>query len=108
MEYWARWDHKALWHKSLWHMHEFWVLAKGSFLHSFLVGCKENVRKSILVKRKVDSSIVFNWFQSHHRPRESPFELNDIFAITNAASAIALLSFDSSTKAYFLVSVMEL
>ncbi|XP_022872877.1 beta-carotene hydroxylase 2, chloroplastic-like [Olea europaea var. sylvestris] len=31
--------------------------------------------------------------QSHHRPREGPFELNDIFAIINAVPAIALLSY---------------
>lgn len=30
--------------------------------------------------------------QSHHRPREGPFELNDVFAIINAVPAIALLS----------------
>lgn len=31
--------------------------------------------------------------QSHHRPREGPFEANDIFAIINALPAIALLAF---------------
>lgn len=31
--------------------------------------------------------------QSHHKPREGPFELNDIFAIINAVPAIALLSY---------------
>lgn len=31
--------------------------------------------------------------QSHHRPREGPFELNDVFAIINAVPAIALLSY---------------
>lgn len=31
--------------------------------------------------------------QSHHRPREGPFEANDIFAIINAAPAIALLAY---------------
>ncbi|GMH29582.1 hypothetical protein Nepgr_031425 [Nepenthes gracilis] len=31
--------------------------------------------------------------ESHHRPREGPFELNDAFAIINAVPAIALLSF---------------
>ncbi|KAG4998203.1 hypothetical protein JHK85_029642 [Glycine max] len=30
---------------------------------------------------------------SHHRPREGPFELNDVFAIINAVPAIALLSY---------------
>ncbi|KAK4571482.1 hypothetical protein RGQ29_030063 [Quercus rubra] len=31
--------------------------------------------------------------ESHHRPREGPFELNDVFAIINAGPAIALLSY---------------
>lgn len=31
--------------------------------------------------------------QSHHRPREGPFELNDVFAIINAVPAIALLAY---------------
>ena len=36
--------------------------------------------------------------QSHHRPREGPFELNDVFAITNAVPAIALLSYGLFNK----------
>ncbi|KAF2297858.1 hypothetical protein GH714_004147 [Hevea brasiliensis] len=31
--------------------------------------------------------------ESHHRAREGPFELNDVFAIINAVPAIALLSY---------------
>ncbi|KAJ9173644.1 hypothetical protein P3X46_016760 [Hevea brasiliensis] len=31
--------------------------------------------------------------KSHHRAREGPFELNDVFAIINAVPAIALLSY---------------
>ncbi|XP_077248159.1 beta-carotene 3-hydroxylase 1, chloroplastic-like isoform X1 [Tasmannia lanceolata] len=31
--------------------------------------------------------------ESHHRPRDGPFELNDVFAIINAVPAIALLSY---------------
>jgi beta-carotene 3-hydroxylase len=31
--------------------------------------------------------------ESHHRPRDGPFELNDVFAIINAVPAIALLAF---------------
>nr|CAB3488012.1 unnamed protein product [Digitaria exilis] len=30
---------------------------------------------------------------SHHRPREGPFELNDVFAIVNAVPAICLLAY---------------
>ncbi|CAI0546509.1 unnamed protein product [Linum tenue] len=36
--------------------------------------------------------------ESHHRPREGPFELNDVFAIINAVPAIALLSYGFFTK----------
>eukprot|EP01018_Ginkgo_biloba_P026152 Gb_40638 [translate_table: standard] len=40
------------------------------------------------------------WFmhESHHRPREGPFELNDVFAITNAVPAIALLAYGFHNK----------
>lgn len=31
--------------------------------------------------------------QSHHKPREGPFELNDVFAIINAVPAIALMAY---------------
>lgn len=36
--------------------------------------------------------------QSHHRPREGPFELNDAFAIINAVPAISLLSYGFFNK----------
>ncbi|XP_022872860.1 beta-carotene hydroxylase 2, chloroplastic-like [Olea europaea var. sylvestris] len=36
---------------------------------------------------------LWHMHESHHRPREGPFELNDIFAIINAVPAIALLSY---------------
>ncbi|XP_051138354.1 beta-carotene hydroxylase 2, chloroplastic-like isoform X2 [Andrographis paniculata] len=39
--------------------------------------------------------------QSHHRPREGPFELNDVFAIINAVPAIALLSYGFFHKGIF-------
>ncbi|MQL74631.1 hypothetical protein Taro_007013 [Colocasia esculenta] len=36
---------------------------------------------------------LWNMHESHHRPRDGPFELNDVFAIINAVPAISLLSF---------------
>ncbi|XP_062120329.1 beta-carotene hydroxylase 2, chloroplastic-like [Humulus lupulus] len=36
---------------------------------------------------------LWSMHESHHRPREGPFELNDVFAIVNAVPAIALLSY---------------
>lgn len=39
--------------------------------------------------------------QSHHVPRTGPFELNDIFAIINAAPAILLLAYGFFTKGFF-------
>ncbi|KAF7149452.1 hypothetical protein RHSIM_Rhsim03G0191100 [Rhododendron simsii] len=36
---------------------------------------------------------LWHMHESHHKPREGPFELNDIFAIINAVPAIALLSY---------------
>ncbi|QCE08153.1 beta-carotene hydroxylase 2, chloroplastic-like [Vigna unguiculata] len=36
---------------------------------------------------------LWHMHESHHRPREGPFELNDVFAIVNAVPAIALLSY---------------
>ncbi|KAL2641896.1 hypothetical protein R1flu_009483 [Riccia fluitans] len=34
---------------------------------------------------------LWNMHESHHRPREGPFELNDVFAIINAVPAISLM-----------------
>lgn len=39
-------------------------------------------------------------WQSHHRTREGPFELNDVCAITNAVPAIALLSYGFFNKGF--------
>ncbi|CAA2962052.1 beta-carotene hydroxylase 2, chloroplastic-like [Olea europaea subsp. europaea] len=36
---------------------------------------------------------LWHMHESHHKPREGPFELNDIFAIINAVPAITLLSY---------------
>ncbi|PKA59599.1 Beta-carotene 3-hydroxylase, chloroplastic [Apostasia shenzhenica] len=36
---------------------------------------------------------LWHMHESHHRPRDGPFELNDAFAIVNAVPAISLLSF---------------
>ncbi|KAK7270892.1 hypothetical protein RJT34_26394 [Clitoria ternatea] len=41
---------------------------------------------------------LWNMHESHHRPREGPFELNDVFAIINAVPAIALLSYGFFNK----------
>ncbi|KAH0448705.1 hypothetical protein IEQ34_022505 [Dendrobium chrysotoxum] len=36
---------------------------------------------------------LWHMHESHHRPRDGPFELNDVFAIINAVPAIFLLSY---------------
>ncbi|KAL2550512.1 Beta-carotene 3-hydroxylase 1 [Forsythia ovata] len=36
---------------------------------------------------------MWHMHESHHRPREGPFELNDVFAIINAVPAIALFTY---------------
>eukprot|EP00244_Chara_vulgaris_P009401 TRINITY_DN3998_c0_g1_i2.p1 TRINITY_DN3998_c0_g1~~TRINITY_DN3998_c0_g1_i2.p1 ORF type:complete len:307 (+),score=58.20 TRINITY_DN3998_c0_g1_i2:2-922(+) len=36
---------------------------------------------------------LWSMHESHHRPRDGPFELNDVFAIINAGPAIALMSY---------------
>ncbi|ESQ54733.1 hypothetical protein EUTSA_v10025794mg [Eutrema salsugineum] len=41
---------------------------------------------------------LWNMHESHHKPREGPFELNDVFAIVNAVPAIALLSYGFFNK----------
>ncbi|XP_042496880.1 beta-carotene hydroxylase 1, chloroplastic-like [Macadamia integrifolia] len=44
---------------------------------------------------------LWHMHESHHRPRDGPFELNDVFAIINAVPAIALLSFGFFRKGLF-------
>ncbi|KAJ6421247.1 hypothetical protein OIU84_028594 [Salix udensis] len=41
---------------------------------------------------------LWHMHESHHRPRDGPFELNDVFAITNAVPAISLLSYGIFNK----------
>ncbi|XAR71695.1 Beta-carotene 3-hydroxylase [Bertholletia excelsa] len=41
---------------------------------------------------------LWHMHESHHRPREGPFELNDVFAIINAVPAITLLSYGLFNK----------
>ncbi|KAJ7529482.1 hypothetical protein O6H91_15G052500 [Diphasiastrum complanatum] len=36
---------------------------------------------------------LWNMHESHHRPREGPFEYNDVFAIINAVPAISLMAY---------------
>lgn len=36
---------------------------------------------------------LWSMHESHHRPRDGPFEMNDVFAIINAVPAIALLAY---------------
>ncbi|ONL93153.1 beta-carotene 3-hydroxylase, chloroplastic [Zea mays] len=36
---------------------------------------------------------LWHMHQSHHRPRDGPFELNDVFAIVNAVPAMSLLAY---------------
>ncbi|KAL5746407.1 hypothetical protein ACOSP7_027553 [Xanthoceras sorbifolium] len=43
---------------------------------------------------------LWHMHESHHRPREGPFELNDVFAIINAVPAIALLSYGFFHKGF--------
>ena len=38
-------------------------------------------------------SSLWHMHESHHRPRDGPFELNDVFAIINSGPAIALLAY---------------
>ncbi|KAL9251795.1 Beta-carotene 3-hydroxylase, chloroplastic-like protein [Drosera capensis] len=44
---------------------------------------------------------LWHMHESHHKPREGPFELNDVFAIINAVPAIALLSYGFFHKGLF-------
>lgn len=44
---------------------------------------------------------LWHMHESHHKPREGPFELNDVFAIVNSIPAIALLSYGFFHKGFF-------
>ncbi|NP_001316105.1 beta-carotene 3-hydroxylase, chloroplastic-like [Daucus carota subsp. sativus] len=44
---------------------------------------------------------LWHMHESHHKPREGAFELNDVFAIMNAVPAIALLAYGFFHKGYF-------
>jgi hypothetical protein len=36
---------------------------------------------------------LWHMHESHHRPRDGPFELNDVFAIINAVPAMSLIAY---------------
>lgn len=58
----------------------------------------------MVIKIKIGGGVIlFGLYnlQSHHRPRDGAFELNDVFAIINAGPAIALLAYGFSTKGLF-------
>lgn len=116
MEFWARWAHKALWHGSLWNMHEVGTRleGRGHLFSMHALALREAPALSCREFRRVTASPVLHallccdwkqdsgkcgalgslWrLQSHHKPREGPFELNDIFAIINAGPAIGLLAY---------------
>nr|QKN89225.1 beta carotene hydroxylase [Lonicera hybrid cultivar] len=44
---------------------------------------------------------LWHMHESHHKPREGPFELNDVFAIINAVPAISLLAYGFFHKGLF-------
>ncbi|KAL8153456.1 hypothetical protein V2J09_011216 [Rumex salicifolius] len=44
---------------------------------------------------------LWHMHESHHKPREGAFELNDVFAVVNAIPAIALLSYGFFHKGLF-------
>lgn len=44
---------------------------------------------------------LWHMHESHHKAREGPFELNDVFAIINAVPAISLLNYGFSHKGFF-------
>ena len=75
MEYYARYAHKYLWHDSLWTMP--------------------------LKARKEWNRPVWLLHESHHLPRESAFEANDIFAIANGVPAFALCAYGFLTPGVF-------
>uniref|UniRef100_A0A0E0K858 beta-carotene 3-hydroxylase n=1 Tax=Oryza punctata TaxID=4537 RepID=A0A0E0K858_ORYPU len=41
---------------------------------------------------------LWHMHESHHRPRDGPFELNDVFAIINAVPAMSLLAYGFFTR----------
>ncbi|XP_011627679.1 beta-carotene hydroxylase 2, chloroplastic isoform X1 [Amborella trichopoda] len=43
-------------------------------------------------------SSLWHMHESHHRPREGPFELNDVFAIINSVPAMSLMAFGFFNK----------
>ncbi|XP_020689273.1 beta-carotene 3-hydroxylase, chloroplastic isoform X2 [Dendrobium catenatum] len=51
--------------------------------------------------RAVWHASLWHMHESHHRPRDGPFELNDVFAIINAVPAIALLAFGFFHRGFF-------
>ncbi len=65
-----------------------WCNAMMSYCGKFLCTQLSAVHSNFLLE-----SFMYGKLQSHHKAREGPFELNDIFAIINAVPAITLMAF---------------
>jgi beta-carotene 3-hydroxylase len=52
--------------------------------------------------RYVMHGFLWSWHQSHHAPREGPFELNDLFAIVFATPAILCIWLGVNVSIWFL------
>jgi hypothetical protein len=75
-----------------------WWIIVGSFLCAQLSAVHSNF---------LPESFMYEKLQSHHKPREGPFELNDIFAIIMLYQPLHSWHLDSSTMDLFLVSALE-
>ena len=82
MELWAQWAHKELWHDWMWNIPEKY--------------------------RYEWNKPIWGLHESHHEPREAMFEGNDIFAIINAAPAIALCAYGKNRLTLLVVNVTNL
>ncbi|KAL6177298.1 hypothetical protein ACLB2K_048824 [Fragaria x ananassa] len=77
------------------------LLTMGSAVSIALELKKVNWRSKLRLVVIIDFwGLIWN-LQSHHRPRDGAFELNDVFAIINAAPAIAVLSYGSFNNGLF-------
>ncbi|KAH9537494.1 hypothetical protein CY35_16G055900 [Sphagnum magellanicum] len=85
----------AVYYRFIWQMEDNGEVPYGEMLGTFSLAIGAAVGMEFWARwahQALWHASLWNMHESHHKPRQGPFELNDIFAIINAVPAITLIT----------------
>ncbi|CAM6056999.1 unnamed protein product [Sphagnum tenellum] len=85
----------AVYYRFIWQMEDNGEVPYGEMLGTFSLAIGAAVGMEFWARwahQALWHASLWNMHESHHKPRQGPFELNDIFAIINAVPAITLMA----------------